>query len=183
MPQNPIGWTDQTWNPGAEILPIPGCPCYYVDKTGDIISTKGARGHAYHHMRPMTHKDGHLYVLLRVGGKQIKMFIHRAVLLAFRGEPKPGEESRHLDDNPANNRLENLVWGTRLENVEDKRRNGRLPIGERSGTHRLTEEDVRRIRTLHGTRSLRDLAREFGVSHTEIRRVALGLKWASLGGT
>ncbi len=75
------------------------------------------------------------------------------------------------------------VQGTRLENVEDKRRNGRLPIGERSGTHRLTEEDVRRIRTLHGTRSLRDLAREFGVSHTEIRRVALGLKWASLGGT
>ena len=54
------------------------------------------------------------------------------------------------------------------------------PIGERSGTHKLTIEDVIKIRKEYGKKSLRKLASEYGVSHTAIRRAALGIKWGHL---
>lgn len=50
-----------------------------------------------------------------------KLFkIHRLVLETFIG-PKPRDrETRHLDGNPHNNRLDNLIYGTHLENMRDK---------------------------------------------------------------
>jgi hypothetical protein len=49
--------------------------------------------------------------------------------------------------------------------------------GERNGTAKLTEIQVREIRRRIGTLSLRQLAKEYGVSHTAIRRAATGAKW------
>jgi hypothetical protein len=54
--------------------------------------------------------------------------VHKLVLLTFRGPCPPGEESRHLDDNPKNNRLSNLVYGTHGQNEQDKTRNGGRPV-------------------------------------------------------
>lgn len=51
--------------------------------------------------------------------------LHRLVLKAFAGDPQPGQEARHRDDDPYNNRLDNLVWGTRSENMRDQVRNGK----------------------------------------------------------
>lgn len=100
---------------------------------------------------------------------------HRYVL-AYNCRP------RKLFVHPADNSLSNLAWGTRLENAADKRRNGRQPEGERSGTAKLRPQDVHEVRRLHGTVSLRALAAQFGVSHTAIRRAALGIKWGHLNG-
>lgn len=43
--------------------------------------------------------------------------VHRLVALAFLGEPQAGHEVLHIDENPTNNRKENLKWGTRKENL------------------------------------------------------------------
>jgi hypothetical protein len=51
--------------------------------------------------------------------------IHRAVLNSFIGPPGEGEVARHLNDVRTDNRLENLGWGTRLDNAQDAQRNGR----------------------------------------------------------
>jgi hypothetical protein len=64
---------------------------------------------------------GHIYVLRR--HSRPALLVHRAVLLAFRGPPEPGQICRHRDDNPAHNHLDNLVWGTKKENAEDRERN------------------------------------------------------------
>jgi hypothetical protein len=50
--------------------------------------------------------------------------VHRLVARAFLGEPPEGHEVRHLDGNPWNCTLENLAYGTRGENMRDKRRHG-----------------------------------------------------------
>lgn len=51
------------------------------------------------------------------------MLAHRAVVLAFDGEPKEHQtDVRHLDGNPTNNRLDNLAYGTRSENMQDARK-------------------------------------------------------------
>lgn len=69
---------------------------------------------------PAGKSRGHLVVNL--GRKQ--RYVHHLVLEAFAGLRPEGTEARHLDDDPSNNHLDNLAWGTRRENVLDQVRNG-----------------------------------------------------------
>jgi hypothetical protein len=52
---------------------------------------------------------------------------------------------------PADDRLENLRWGTHKENMEDREKHGRTARGERNGRYKLSPEQVRDIRTLTPT--------------------------------
>lgn len=168
-----IDWADATWNP------VPDHDGYYASSDGRILSTKRR---APLIMKPISSKDGHLYVFMYNNGKMKKVWVHRAVLSAFRGHEEKALECRHLDDNPKNNDISNLEWGDKLQNAADKRRNKGLPVGERSGTHKLTEEQVREIRLLYGKESLRSIAKKYGVSHTCVRLAATGIKWSYLQG-
>lgn len=62
-------------------------------------------------------------------GQKKTRTVHTLVLLTFVGPPPPGQETRHLDDNPLNNRWAprcppgNLVYGTPPENVADRMAN------------------------------------------------------------
>ena len=157
--------------------PIPNYPEYYASRTGQILSTKRKSPII---MKQITTTDGHKYVFMYIDGKMKKVWVHRAVLLAWKGFPEEGQQGRHLNDNPGENDITNLAWGTSLENANDKRLNGRIPMGEKSVSHKLTESQVIEIRGLHGKKTLRELARIYGVFHTCIRRAALGIKWACI---
>ena len=52
-------------------------------------------------------------------------FVHKLVLAAFVGPRPDGQQALHRDDNPENARLDNLRYGTPLENVQDMRAKGR----------------------------------------------------------
>lgn len=151
-----------------------GWPRYEVSVKGRIRNKE--TGHV---LQLMKNEAGYLYFFPKRG---IRLFAHKAVLEAFVCQRPDGCESRHIDGNAGNNSLENLAWGTRWQNAQDKKRHGTLPYGERSGTAKLTEKDVHQIRRLHGSMSLRRLAVMFGVSHTAIRRAAVGIKWRHLHG-
>jgi hypothetical protein len=65
--------------------------------------------------------DAYGYRVIALGTKRVK--VHRLVLEAFVG---PSERlTRHLNNDPSDNRLENLRWGTPLENQQDRVRAGR----------------------------------------------------------
>jgi hypothetical protein len=83
------------------------------------------RGHPslWHPIKPQGNAEGYLSFTVRIDGKKRRFSIHRAVLISFVGPCPEGMECRHLDDDPANNQLSNLCWGTPLENAEDKVRN------------------------------------------------------------
>lgn len=52
-------------------------------------------------------------------------YVHHLVLIAFVGPCPPGMECRHFpDNNRANNKLENLQWGTPKQNQADRIHNG-----------------------------------------------------------
>ena len=87
---------------------------YEVSNFGEVRNVKTKRV-----LKPDSKKSGYLYVNLSNKGRQKKRYIHRLVLLAFVGPPLEGQEVLHSDGDATNNRLENLRWGTRNENMLD----------------------------------------------------------------
>jgi hypothetical protein len=84
---------------------------------------------------------------------------------------------------------EHLVEGTQKDNIQDAVQKGRMALGERNGSAKLTAEQVREIRARYraggrgGSRSIRGgvtqtaLAKEYGVSQPVISQILLGQKW------
>lgn len=62
--------------------------------------------------------------LCRTKASQISFKVHVLVARAFIGLPSPGQEIRHLNGDRMDNRLDNLCYGTRAENVQDAVRHG-----------------------------------------------------------
>lgn len=75
-------------------------------------------------MSQITQQSGHMCVKLSRDGSYRSAKVHQLVLEAFVGPRPDGCESLHYDDNPANNNIVNLRWGTRSENLRDRVRNG-----------------------------------------------------------
>lgn len=120
--------------------------------------------------------SGHLSVVL--GRGQTKQ-VHVLVLEAFVGPCPEGLECCHHDDDPSNNRLGNLRWGTRSDNLNDAVRNGKKPIGEQHYFAKLKAADIPKIRReCQASRgSISRIARQYGVNETTIRQVRDGRAW------
>jgi len=127
-------------------------------------------------LRPGRKPSGHVSVAL---GRGHSVDVHILVLEAFVG-PCPSEhESLHANDIPDDNRLVNLRWGTRSENLLDAVRNGRKAVGDRTRQSKLSEADIPEIRRecRSGRGSISRLARRFGVNESTIRQVRDGRAW------
>lgn len=127
-------------------------------------------------LKPESSDSGHLRVrLVDESGERRMRWVHRLVLGAFAGPPLV----RHLDDDEQNNRLENLAYGSRLDNAADARRNGKHAHGSTVGTAKLSESKVRWIRKQR-RRGVRcdELARRLGLSKAAVSAAARGDTWA-----
>lgn len=92
---------------------------YQVSSLGAVKSkTKNA-------LKPYTHRDGHLLVVLSKNGTTKTFSVHRLVLFAFIGNCPGGYQACHNDGNPANNKLNNLRWDSNRNNQLDRRRHGK----------------------------------------------------------
>lgn len=69
-------------------------------------------------------KSGHPTVSLSRGGTTDYKYVHSLVLMTFVGPRPDGLEARHLNDDATDNRLANLVYGTRQDNNYDRVANG-----------------------------------------------------------
>ena len=106
---------------------IPGYEGQYeVSDQGNVRTfRRGANGRL---MKPGRMPQGHLSVAL---GRKNSQCVHRLVLLTFVGPAPDKHECCHNNGNPADNRLENLRWGTRSENISDAVRHGTWLTPER----------------------------------------------------
>lgn len=115
------------------------------------------------------------YGTIKFRGKQMRA--SRAVLILYTGE-NPGKDSHSLHS--CHNRLcvnpRHLRWGSHVENMEDMTMHGTRPRGERIGLAKLTESQVRSIR--EDSRSNREIAKAYGVSHSCIGAVKSRESWA-----
>jgi len=73
-----------------------------------------------------------------------------------------------------------LRWATVIENQQDRTAHAMDCPGERNGRVKLSEEDVRRIRSLRGKARQVDLAKEYGVIQGTISAIQTGRLWKHL---
>lgn len=74
-------------------------------------------------LKPAPRHAGHLVVSLRDSPRHDSEYVHRIVAKAFLPNPENHPLVRHLDDNPSNNHVSNLAWGTYQDNADDRERN------------------------------------------------------------
>jgi hypothetical protein len=129
-------------------------------------------------MKQSTVRGGYKVAGVCVNGKQYVRRVHQLVMLAFVGECPDGQQVCHDDGNPANNALGNLRYGTPAANAADRDRHGTTARGERSGTSKLTAEQVAEIRAMKAKGCRRvDIATRFGVTPQAIGHVMKGKLW------
>lgn len=73
-------------------------------------------------------------------GKRKNVYVHRAVMKSFVGEPEKGLVVNHLDGNKLNNNIENLEYVTMKENSQHAMENGlnELPTKRATGEKHWT---------------------------------------------
>ena len=120
-------------------------------------------------LKPCTLRSGHQQVVI-CGDRKQSVAVHTLVLLTFVGPPSDGQECLHWDGVPANNRLTNLRWGTREDNLRDLiRQSGGYPRSS------LTIAQAREIRALFASGcSRKQLCEKYGRSRSVIEPLIAG---------
>lgn len=157
--------------------PVPGYEgLYSISSMGRVRSEKryivdsrtGARYMIPEKMLKLSDRNGYKSFRVSKKSKTKGLSVHRTLLRAFVGEPAPGMEARHLNSNPSDNRLENLKFGTKSENMQDAVKIGTL-VFSRS---KLSRADV--INIAHDPRRISDIARAYHTNTTTVISIKTG---------
>lgn len=113
--------------------PIDGYKYYEVSSYGRIRSVDrvvyGINGHRYRYIgrirKTTTHPLGYKYVTLKNDGVAKRLPVHRLVAKAFIPNPLNKPCVNHIDNDPSNNKADNLEWCTNKENSQWMLKQGR----------------------------------------------------------
>ena len=147
---------------------VPGDYPYEVSDKGRVRNLR--TGHVLVPMMTGSRRPSAQRAKVRVSkNPRVDLEIGALVLTMFYGPRPDGAVVMHLDDDPTNNCIDNLRWGTPTDNARDMARKGR------GGNQRLGPEQVAEIRRRRaaGERG-RALALEYGVSEQRICDITKG---------
>lgn len=157
---------------------MPGYDGYLVSNLGRVMSASGRL--------KATDADikGYLRVKLWKRNKPKNLKVHRLVYAAFTGPIPAGMVVRHTNGVNTDNRASNLVLGTYAENESDKERHGTTLRGTRHHMSKLTEDDIRAIRSRYVKGCARNgttgIAADYGVTARTILSVVTRRYWTHI---
>lgn len=166
-------------------VPVVGNARYEISDQGRVRRVASARGARVGRiLKKRFDCHGYSIVSLFRGGarSESQERVHRLVCSAFLRPPLHKEDTNHKNGIKADNRLENLEWCTRSQNVLHAYATGLQPPrdlrGENNPRAKLTSESVLSIRerVRLGERQT-DLAREHGVTKQTISMLVRGHTW------
>ncbi len=151
--------------------PIPSIPHYESSSCGNIRHIKIKRNR-----KLIYDRDGYLRFCARINGKNITSFVHRCIFEAFYNWLP--EQINHKNGIKDDNSIINLEASTPAHNRKHAADNKLTAYGSKNGSAKLTEKQVKRIKTeykyysrIHGSRSL---AKKYKVSCRTIRNIVNG---------
>ena len=163
---------------------------YQVSDQGDIKSLRKWSGTCYRKERILSKnrltKDGYHRVSLAKDGKYKDFSVHRLVAQAFIPNPENKLTVNHKNGDKLDNRVENLEWATREENMQHAYDNGlkKSIKGSSNSNSKLSDDDVRYIRKHYKRRDKTfgtvGLAKKFGTTPRVIGLVVRGLTYKNI---
>lgn len=144
-------------------LPIEGLEHYQVSNTGRVRNSSYKGTGRIRNMSPCSDKDGYQTVCLTsLDGKQKSYRVHRLVAQVFIYNPDNLEQVNHLDENKANNSVDNLEWCTSKQNNNYGHRNERMSRSKRNTNCRAVRQCDKNGVIIRVWPSLSELKRTFG---------------------
>jgi hypothetical protein len=170
---------------GVKVQPIPGFPNYAISRDGKVWSNPRQRSSKQGiWIKSRQTKCGYLHCGLYHNGHISWVLIHRLVLETYVGQCPEGMQTRHLNGNKQDNKLENLCWGSKKENMKDIVNHGTRVrhFGEKNGQARLTEQDVRMIIYMYrtGLFLMQEIATGYKVGLATVSNIVNKKSWKHL---
>lgn len=145
---------------------------YQISNLGNVKSLKFGKERI---LKPRYEGGGYVQVGLHKegGGKNFK--VHRLVMLAFVSESDL--HVNHINGIKSDNRLENLEYCTRSENIQHAFKIGLIPKGQKHGQSKLTRACVERIKCGHHGITQEGVAEIYGITQQQVSRIRSGKQW------
>lgn len=170
--------TNEIWKP------VPGYESLYeVSNFGRVRNTHYWSSHhklierrAYRILKQETTHDGYKRVVLTKCGESRHFSVHRLVGVAFIPNPDSLPQINHIDENPANNVVDNLEWCDEKQNCNHGQHRERISFRQTNNPYHsktVNQFDMAGnfIRTFPSTR---EAERQTGIASEQISRVCLG---------
>lgn len=114
-------------------LPIVGYGGYFVSDMGRIFSTKNHKGHHPIFIKPANHNGYRSVMLVDDSGKNKMFLVHTLVAECFIGPKPQGMDVNHKNENKSDNRVENLEYLSRRDNLNYGTHNARMSESKSHG--------------------------------------------------
>jgi len=119
------------------------------------------------------------YGIAVINGKQTKA--SRWMCILAHGEPPfENAEAAHSCGNPWCVSPRHIRWATPSENQQDRIAHGRTNRGEQDGMAKLTPDVVRKVYSMKGRKTAKQVAKDLPVGITAIYKIWRGERWAHL---
>jgi len=168
--------TGEIWKPMI-IEDIPEVKDYSISNYGRIKSFKTDKSGTYINGSLL---KGYKTLNIKNGDKRSTKYIHKLVAENFiLKENQLQTFVIHLDFDKSNNHVENLKWVTRNTMFAHQKINPNYKRGTINYS-KLSETDVIRLKMKlkRGKFKLYKLAKEFGITHTQLNRIRSGENWS-----
>jgi hypothetical protein len=177
-------------NSTTKFYPIPDHDGYEVSRDGQVRScwrpggTGGSdrqrcKDDVWRLLKPYSDRKGYQVVNVRgdVGIRKLRK-VHSLVLLTFRGPRLDGQECCHRDHDKTNNSIDNLYYGTSLQNKADSVKVGKHAHGSSHARAKLTEGDIPTIRRMiRDGHTQQHIANIYNVNKVTIQAIGSRRTW------
>ena len=158
---------------------IPGYEgIYRVSNDGQVMRVGSAV------LKPRLKKSGYMFISTYLKSRRQNFYVHKLVAWLFIGERPNKADINHINGIKTDNRVENLEYMTRAENMRHARELGLH--NNRADSHynaKLTSEKAKEIRLLYATTDIRqyELAAQFQVTKSAISSIIRFRTWKEAG--